>query len=284
MRSSAAALLLVAACAKASGDGASAQLQVKGATYVAGELQGGDGGPDVVSTYARNSWITPGSTGILLSGTLGPGATAVLLGMVGDQGYWILPASPPDTQTPDQPMFTAWLGFAASVSGAQVEIRTAAVDLSGRAGAAASTSFSVVPRAPPAGALVVELGWDTEADLDLHVVDPLGNELWSGDLTTPVSDPTTGSSPGIFGFDSNAGCVIDGLSAETASWMSPPAGTYVVKVDDYALCQATVAHWNVVVLRDGEVRMQAQGVATPAGARFVKGRGAGIEVLSFTWQ
>lgn len=277
-------LLLVAGCSHAPGDGAGAQLQVAGGTWAEGGLAAGPGGPAVISTYTRASWITPGHQGVSLGGVLGPGATAVLIGMVGDDGYWILPASAPDTQTPDEPLFSTSLGFAASLTAAQVQLHLVAVDLAGRAGPASTVSFAVLPVAPPAGALVVELGWDSEADLDLHVVDPLGNELWAGDLASPVPDPSTGTSQGVFAFDSNANCLIDGRRSETVSWAAPPAGTYQVRVDAYSLCQATVAHWKVFVLRDGEVRMQAAGVATGADARFAKGRGAGVEALTFTWE
>ena len=48
---------------------------------------------------------------------------------------------------------------------------------------------------PPDGELVVGLHWDGAADLDLHVVDPDGDEAWSGDPNTwqrppPGSEPT----------------------------------------------------------------------------------------------
>jgi hypothetical protein len=277
-------LLLASACGKAPGDGATAQLQVAGATYADGDLVSGDSGPAIVSTYARTSWVTPGQQGTLLSGTLGAGATAVLLGLVGDGGHWILPASAPDTQTPDQPTFSASLGFLASLTGPEARICLVAVDAGGRPGPASSANFGILPAAPPAGALVVELAWDTEADLDLHVVDPLGNELWAGDIASPQTDLSNGTTQGIFGFDSNANCVIDGRRAETVAWAAPPAGTYLVRVDAYSLCQASAAHWKTFVLRDGEIRMQAQGVATGADARFAKGRGGGVQALSFDWQ
>jgi len=73
------------------------------------------------------------------------------------------------------------------------------------------------PPGPPAGALVVSLEWDTEADLDLHVVTPDGVEIWAGNINsyqapppgTPV-DPAAWQAGGILDLDSNAGCVIDG--------------------------------------------------------------------------
>jgi len=273
-----------AACSSAAGGGASAWLQVDDATYAKGALVDGQVGPPVLGTYARTSWIAPGQDGTLLNGTLGPGATAVLLGLTSDEGYWILPAAAPDTQTPDQPRFFASLGFSTAIAATELQLHLVAVDAAGLRGPASTVSFGVLPAVPPSGGLVVELAWDTEADLDLHVIDPLDNELWAGDIVSPQPDPATGTTQGVFGFDSNANCLIDGKRAETVAWSMPPTGAFTVQVDAYSLCQAQAAHWKVFVLREGAIRMQAQGVATPADARFAKGRRGGVEVLSFDWQ
>lgn len=281
-------VLLLCGCGAGAGGGVAAQLQVDGATYAAGDLAAlaDAGGPAVIDTYARTSWVTPGRGGKLLSGTLGPGATAVLLAIdeVRDEpGYWILGASPPDTQRPDQPTFAAILAFAASVVGPEIRLRLVAVDGDGRAGPPALLVFSVLPAAPPEGALVVALGWDNEADLDLHVVDPAGNEIWSRDIVAPPPADQTGVSAGRLDFDSNAGCTIDGRRLETVAWAVPPSGHYTVRVDDFSLCDAPAAHWRVYVLVDGVVALESQGVATSADARFAKQRGAGVLALEFDW-
>jgi len=276
--------LLLAGCGTGARSGVEALLQVEGATYASGELAAlaDAGGPAVVGTYARTSWVTPGRGGKSVSGTLGPGATAVLLAVDGDRGYWILGASAPDTQTPNEPTFAATLAFAASLSGLQIELRLVAVDMDGRRGPPTLLAFSVLPAAPPAGALVVALGWDSEADLDLHVVDPAGVEIWSGDIASPPA-ADAGASAGRLDFDSTAGCLIDGRRLETVAWTAPPAGHYVARVDSFSLCDAPAAHWHVYALVDGAVALESQGVATGADARFAKARGAGVVALEFDW-
>jgi hypothetical protein len=273
------------ACAKGPGSGVSAMLQVENAEYAPGALAsvGDVGGPAVIDTYARTSWVAPGQQGKLLDGILGPGATTVLIGLDGDRGYWILPASAPDTQTPDEPTFRATLGFAASIAAPEVQVRLVAADLAGRTGAATVLPFGVLPVEPPTGALAVALAWDTEADLDLHVVDPLGTEIWADDITSPQPPPDAGTTPGVLDFDSNANCLIDGRRLENISWGTPPAGHYLVRVDAFSLCAAATAHWHVYVLRDSAVWRQSEGVATGADARFAKGRGNGVLALEFDW-
>ena len=267
------------------GSGVDALLQVEGATYATGDLStfADGGGPAVTNTYSRTSWVTPGQGGKILNGSLGPGATAVLIAVDGDGGYWILPASAPDIQTPDQPTFEAIFGFGASLAGSEIHLRLVAVDVDGRTGPASVLAFSVLSAAPPSGVLVVALGWDTEADLDLHVVDPTGIEIWSGDTVSPLPGGAAGTTAGRLDFDSNAGCIIDGRRLETITWAAPPAGHYLVRVNDFSLCDASVAHWQVYALVDGVVLLESQGIATPDGARFPKERGAGILAMEFDW-
>jgi hypothetical protein len=278
-------LLLLCGCAAGAGSGVDSRLQVEGATYASGDLAAlaDAGGPAVIDTYARTSWVVPGRGGKMLSGTLGPGATAVLLGMDGDRAYWIMGASAPDTQRPDQPTFQAILAIAAPLVGPEVRLRLVAVDIAGRPGPSTVVPFSVLPAEPPAGALVVALGWDSEADLDLHVVDPSGNEIWAGDIVSPKPSEASGATVGKLDFDSNAGCIIDGRRLETVAFAVAPAGRYRVRVDDFSLCDAAAAHWRVYVLVDGVVALEAQGVATGADARFAKERGAGVLALEFDW-
>jgi hypothetical protein len=273
------------ACEKGPGSGVAAMLQVEKAEYAQGTLASvaDTGGPAVIDTYARTSWVTPGQQGKLLDGILGPGATTVLIGLDGDRGYWILPASAPDTQTPDEPTFRATLGFATSITGPEVQLRLVAVDFAGLTGVATVVPFGVLPVEPPAGALAVALAWDTETDLDLHVVDPLGTEIWAGDITSPQPPPDAGTTAGVLDFDSNANCLIDGRRLENISWATPPAGHYLVRVDAFSLCAATAAHWHVYVFRDSLVWRQSEGVATETDARFAKGRGSGVLALEFDW-
>ncbi len=113
--------------------------------------------------------------------------------------------------------------------------------------------------APPTGALVVSLNWDTEADLDLHVVIPNVADPDDADRAldqAPIGcrrspsaqplDPTRLATAPYLDFDSNANCVIDGLRQENVIFPTggaPPPGDYTVRVDTSSLCGQADAQW-----------------------------------------
>jgi uncharacterized protein YfaP (DUF2135 family) len=112
------------------------------------------------------------------------------------------------------------------------------------------------------------------ADLDLHVVDPAGVEIWA----KHISD-----SGGVLDFDSNSNCVIDGRRQEDVVWMAPPPpGHYLVRVDTYSLCSETFANWTVGVTLDGAVIAAAEGVGRDSDASlYAHEQGAGVLATQF---
>ncbi len=139
-------------------------------------------------------------------------------------------------------------------------------------------------RRPPA-ILVVTLTWDTESNLDLHVVDPAGLDIYWGNPSSepPFSfDQTEGGSYGYIDYDSNADCVIDGLRSEDAIWPNPPpSGPYTVRVDTPSLCGQPIANWKVRVVLEGTPIAQASGVAVGADTMGSHGAGSGVLALQF---
>jgi hypothetical protein len=61
-----------------------------------------------------------------------------------------------------------------------------------------------------------------------------------------------------------------------------PAGDYVVRVDTFSLCGNSAARWTVEALLNGVSLGRAEGEALPSSQRFSKGKGGGLEALSFT--
>jgi hypothetical protein len=271
--------------------GLSAQLRVEGAQFVAGDIDGATPGegPAVISVFNSLNAVQPGERKKPLTGTLAATATAVALGLRGDRGYWIVVAGPPSLDAPDLPTFTATLSFSPALPLGSLTLVARAVDAQGRFGASSIVPLTSAALPPPAGALVVSLGWDTEADLDLHLVIPGGVEVWAGNINSYRVPPpgTPGDAAawrggGILDFDSNAGCVIDGRRQENIVWQSPPPpGRYLVRVDTASLCGAAAARWTVEVTRDGAAIGSAAGESLPADPRFSKGPGSGIQALAF---
>jgi hypothetical protein len=94
------------------------------------------------------------------------------------------------------------------------------------------------------GDVGVTLSWATEDDLDLHVTDPSGEEIYYGHRTS--------ASGGVLDVDSNAGCANpQSLPVENIFWGTgaAPQGTYTVRVDYW--CGSGDVDFSVRTLVDG---------------------------------
>jgi hypothetical protein len=109
------------------------------------------------------------------------------------------------------------------------------------------------------GDVQVILRWDNTADLDLHVVDPAGEEIY-------FSIPTS-SSGGQLDVDANGDCSGD-PPVENVFWPTggAPNGNYQVSVVYYGSCDATEpAHYEVTTLLDGQVVDVSSGTLSSPG-------------------
>ena len=123
------------------------------------------------------------------------------------------------------------------------------------------------------GDVQVSLSWDVDSDVDLHVVDPNGDELYYGQKRV--------SSGGELDLDSNAACRIDGVRNENVTWPegTAPPGLYTVRVDYWSSCGVAETNYVVTVNNGGHVS-RFPGSLTGAGERG--GRGSGQVVTTFT--
>jgi hypothetical protein len=291
------ALFTVAAllsCTKGATDdpGLEGWLRVQGAQFVRGPMPVGvDDGPKVDSILLPTNTIWASLEGRELSGAIDAQGVSAAIALDTDEGYWIVPSGPPDVATPTLPSYKATLSFSPTLAAGTYTLVVRAVDANGVFGppatqALTATAFpSALP--PPEGALVISLHWDTEADLDLHVIDPSGNEIFDGDPSNRPGlmpghppPPADAGSYGYLDFDSNAQCVIDGLRREDVIWNGPPpSGRYVVRVDTPSLCGQTIAHWSVQATLNGASIGEADGVSVDENTRGAHDRGAGITAL-----
>jgi hypothetical protein len=269
--------------------GLGAQLQIPGAQYRPGALPAPSGGPDAIALRTRHPAVTIGEVREKLEGVLGPGTRSAVIGIAGSEGGWLLPAGLPAFDTPDDPGVTATIGLADGFPPGPFTLVAFGGDADGRFGAPATVDVIANAAPPPAGELVIALAWDGVADLDLHVVDPLGGEAWADDPNTWVPpppgepvDPTAYLAGGILDRDGNAGCHRDGRPAEHVIWtMPPPAGNYVVRVDARSMCGGASAAWYVAAYRNAALLGAARGVATDGDVIQPHGAGAGVLALRF---
>ncbi|MGD0675052.1 MAG: hypothetical protein ABSC94_06500 [Polyangiaceae bacterium] len=294
MREPALVLGFVVSCSSGvrADSGADATMQVAGGQFVRGPMpEGSASGPTVAQISLMNSNIWAGLVNDPLEGALGPTATAAAVGLLGDVGYWILVAGTPSVTTPNDPSFSGTLEFSDGIIVGSYTLVARAVDQNGNFGLPKTQILAaeVSPLNPPAtGDLVVTLAWDTESNLDLHVVDPAGLDIYWGNPSSepPFSfDQAEGGSYGYVDYDSNANCVIDGLRREDAVWPNrPPSGEYTVRVDTPSLCGQPIANWKVRVVLDGNQIAESSGVAVDADTMGSHGAGSGVLALQFNVQ
>ncbi|HVV51699.1 MAG TPA: hypothetical protein VHO06_18670 [Polyangia bacterium] len=312
------ALLLLAAALGAGCGGASpesgvtAWMRIAGAQFVAGPLTAGTcsaasdagEGPDAGSpcplvrqVALMTNQVAPGQENVPVSGSVEKGS-AVLVGLSGDSGHWIVPTTVADVSLADNYDFSAQLTFSPLTPAGPHQLIFRPVAPDGTLGPTQVYPLAVAPPTP-AGApqLLVQLTWDTESDLDLHVDVPDPDdpttpiEIWyKAPVGLPIQKP--GDPPptpdqvaaaGYLDFDSNAACAIDGRRQENVIFtMPPPAGTYTVRVDANSLCGQPDAQWQVTATdAAGDQLGFAQWEATDADTRGAHGVGAGR--LAFTF-
>jgi len=286
-------LLLVAGlscgCGERADSGLDALLRVQGAQFFPGAMPKGRSGPPVTSVELSTNFIAPGQRNKPLEGTVDPRATAAAIGLRGDKGYWVVPTGLPDVQAPDFPTYNVKLDVSRDLKSGKYELVVRAADAEGHMGPESTQPLSTKDPAATDAPLEVSLTWDTEADLDLHVVDPNGIEIWKRDINSyeapppgQTGDPADVDKGGILDFDSNAECVIDGRRNENVIWkVERPAGHYLVRVDTFSLCDAAAAHWDVEVFAAGRSIAHAKGTSGEVDTEMPHDRGAGVLAVEF---
>jgi hypothetical protein len=171
-------LLTLAALASACGEqapsdrGLQALLRIDGAQFYPRPIAAESGGPEVVSMNLPSFQIQPGSRDHPVTGALEPDATSAIIALGHDVGYWVVPAKAPDVASPEYPTFEAMMEFSSRLAPGDYQLRVQASDDQGRLGKPRTQTLHAMPAGAPSGTLVIQLSWDTEADLDLHVVTP----------------------------------------------------------------------------------------------------------------
>jgi hypothetical protein len=124
------------------------------------------------------------------------------------------------------------------------------------------------------GDVQVSVSWNSAADVDLHVVDPSGEEIYYGNPTA--------TSGGELDLDSNAACGTDGPRNENITWPTgtAPSGTYTVRLDYWANCSAASTNYIVTVHVTGHATQTYTGTFTGSGDGG--GLGDGIQITTFT--
>ena len=150
------------------------------------------------------------------------------------------------------------------------ELYFSAADVAGNVGVVAPRSFEALEVGT--GDIQVALAWDTDADVDLHVIDPGGNEIYWADRNSPTG--------GQLDLDSNAACAGDNVRNENITWATgtAPVGTYIVRVDYWSSCNVSSTNYTVLVNNGGEIDI-FRGTFTGSGDGG--GQGSGVDITTF---
>ena len=145
-----------------------------------------------------------------------------------------------------------------------------ALDATGAAGP--PVCHRVVVAEVGGGDLQVTVSWDTDADLDLHVVDPNGDEVYYA--------RTSVESGGELDLTSNIDCRTDRIRNEHVAWTdaAPPAGVYVARVNHYENCGAAATNYVVRVYNHGHTSAFS-GKFTGGGNRGGQGDGEVVTLV-----
>ena len=124
------------------------------------------------------------------------------------------------------------------------------------------------------GDLEIAVSWDNDADLDLHVADANGDEIyWGQDMV---------DSGGELDLEASTDCIADGARTEHVAWTggTPSPGTYVVRVNYWSDCGGPEPNYVVNITLNGE-RRSIYGTFEGSGEED-GGRGSGEVIDIFT--
>jgi hypothetical protein len=260
--------------------GLSEPIVVSGGQFISGDLPGTpplaedaqapvsvDGGsPPLSVLFVKDVGpnVLPGMAGKSFSGDVSADTAAIGVRLADlGTGYWIVPAGSPDTQTPGALTFGMSTGFNIGDAPGNYALRFVAIGGSGNAG----RQFELQPPlcidsripdnghactpeiAPPAAVFTLE--WDTNFDLDMHVVVPggeafdtkmrVGEPIEAGLKSIPAGQP-------FIDRDSMRNCVPDGLRQEDLIFPEPlTKGSYFIFVDPYAACGQNAVHFTYTI-------------------------------------
>jgi hypothetical protein len=282
-------VIVASGCSAASSDpGLDALLRIAGGQFYRGSLPAAMDGPAIESFANASGIIRPGELSAPLSGVVTRDTTALAVYLQGDPGYWVITPGAEDAGELGKLDFSARMSFSPLLPAGGYSLIGRAADAAGHFGPPTTLTLTTAD-APASSLLLVSLRWDTEADLDLHLVIPDGTEIWANKINSfdppapgQPTDPNGYKAGGILDEDSNSNCVIDGRRLENIFWTAtPPSGHYTVRVDTWSLCGVPQADWHLAVTLDGVSIGAAAGQSLDSDAALPHGKGDGLTALGF---
>lgn len=248
---------------------------VESGLFVPGALPAPDPlwfGSPVQLNSATTTILTGGAAEMGVNFTQQPnpaGVVGLIVGQEGKSGYYMLPLDESSGLVDIRLLMRSYAEN--ELPPVVLQVRVALRDTAGRVSPYAPATLSVLPVG--SGDIQVSLAWDSPTDVDLHVVEPGGCELYYGNKNC--------SSGGELDLDSNPACSIDGINNENAFWPpgAAPEGTYIVRADYFSNCSGLSANYTATINYCGITEV-VTGSFSPGDADS-GGAGDGLTIATF---
>jgi hypothetical protein len=284
-------------------------IQVQNGTIVNGALPAESGSSINATITANNRALEGGSSPIsIMSGST---ITDLLIGIKGVSNYFLVPVSSLEYADGH---YTAVILFGSDMPTNEFTIITELINqATNEVGGRTEIEVSTLEQSS-ASKLQISLSWDLLNDIDLHVQEPDGNEIyWSNsgyinyDWEKINIDFPNGSdnltdeqlakyilddeyTTGVLDLDSDAGCDIDSVNNENIIYIFPSdikTGEYIVRADFFSDCVGAGTTNYIVTARYNNELITPTSGSNPyygsfeSGTEDYGGLGDGVEVMRF---
>jgi hypothetical protein len=221
-------------------------IAVRDADYNVGappSAAGADAGVPTILRVTGPATVTNGGTAILHVEVTPPVADPVfLVRLEGEEGYHTVPGADPEGDG----VYDISVQVSGGANQTSLVLSVSLLDAAGNPGPAQQIEIVLVHSGT--GDVKVTLSFDRLHDLDLHVIEPNGDEIF---YQRPES--VTG---GRLDLDSGANCLPSPAHSENIFWPSggAPAGEYRIHVQNFQSCTAGKIAFTVTVAHGGTVQ------------------------------
>lgn len=237
-------------------EGTDSYLQVTGANYIDKSMPSASGnGPQINDILGNSSVIEGGSNPITIYSD--DVVKKILVGVKGKNGYYEYAV----TNKSSASYYMISVVLSTEIPNGEFTIILAVIDNDGLVSDIFDLPVEVVEVGT--GKLQVSLSWDQLNDVDLHLYEPGGEEIYF------VNDSSENG--GVLDLDSNPICFLDAVNNENITYSENAtlvAGEYIVTVDLYSNCSITEKTNYIVTARLNGNIITGTGIKNPYNGYF----------------
>ncbi|WP_413513886.1 hypothetical protein [Myroides odoratus] len=201
---------------------------IEGAVFNEGEVLEGES--DAITEISINKFVINGGKTVATITSSEP-LESILVALKGHDGFYAYKTSNGVQTRSGEYTYDVVLGFSQNLNLENFELQFVGVITDGKRTIRYYRLVQLVTAG--VGELQINLSWDKEDDVDLHLFDADNNHIYYG---SRVLYSTENEKIAELDIDSNPGCNIDGIKNENIYYKNLKDGTYKVYVDLYKKC------------------------------------------------